>query len=41
MIHIMHNLTAAQIKKTIALVVDGKVMWAPMVQYIAGHPQNN
>ena len=32
----LHDLTAAQFKKPIALVVDGKVIWAPMVQYIAG-----
>jgi preprotein translocase subunit SecD len=31
----LHDLTAAQLKKLIALVVDGKVIWAPMVQYIA------
>jgi preprotein translocase subunit SecD len=37
----LHDLTAAQFKKTMALVVDGKVLWAPMVQYIAGAPAKN
>jgi preprotein translocase subunit SecD len=29
----MRDLTATQVKKHIALVVDGKVLWAPMVNY--------
>ena len=31
----LHDLTAAQFKKLIAMVVDGKVIWAPVVQYVA------
>jgi preprotein translocase subunit SecD len=27
----MHDLTAAQLKKSVAMVVDRKVLWAPMV----------
>ena len=27
------DLTTAQVKKHIALIVDGKVLWAPMVNY--------
>jgi preprotein translocase subunit SecD len=30
----MHDLTMAQLKKHIVLVVDGKVLWAPIVQSI-------
>src|SRR5262245_53980543 len=30
----MHELTVAQLRKYMALVVDGKVLWAPMVQSI-------
>jgi preprotein translocase subunit SecD len=29
----MRDLTAAQVKKPIALVVDGKLLWAPQVNY--------
>lgn len=36
-----HALTAAQFKKLIAMVVDGKVIWAPVVQYIADLPAKN
>ena len=28
----IHDLTTAQLKKLIAMVVDGKVIWAPIVQ---------
>jgi len=31
----LHDLTAAQLRKLIALVVDDKVIWAPTVMYIA------
>ena len=30
----LHDLMAAQLKKLVTLVVDDKVMWAPMVMYI-------
>jgi preprotein translocase subunit SecD len=30
----MHDLMAAQLKKTVALVVDDKVLWVPMVMYV-------
>jgi preprotein translocase subunit SecD len=29
----MRDLTAAQVKKPIALVVDGKLLWAPQVNF--------
>ena len=32
----VHDLTTAQLKKLVALVVDGRVLWAPVVQ----QPQN-
>ena len=32
----MHDLTAAQLKKLVVLIVDDKVVWAPTVQYIFG-----
>ena len=32
----LHDLTAAQLKKLIVLVVDDKVIWAPMLMYVAG-----
>src|SRR5881628_3109900 len=35
------DLTAAQLKKHIALVVDGKVVWAPIVTYVAGPAAKN
>jgi preprotein translocase subunit SecD len=31
----LHALTAAQFKKPVAMVVDRKLIWAPMVMYIA------
>ena len=37
----LHDLTAAQLKKLIALVVDDKLIWAPTVQYIAEAPAKN
>ncbi len=37
----LHDLTAAQLKKLIALVVDDKVIWAPTVTYIAEAPAKN
>ena len=37
----LHDLTAVQLKKLIALVVDDKVVWAPMVTYIAGAAAKN
>jgi preprotein translocase subunit SecD len=37
----LHDLTAAQFRKLIALVVDDKVIWAPTVQYIAEAPAKN
>ena len=37
----LHDLTAAQLRKLIALVVDDKVIWAPMVTYIAGAAAKN
>src|SRR5438128_2140120 len=30
----LHDLMAAQLRKLVALVVDDKVIWAPMVMYI-------
>ncbi len=37
----LHDLTAAQLRKLIALVVDDKVIWAPTVTYIAEAPAKN
>ena len=37
----LHDLTAAQLRKLIALVVDDKVIWAPMVMYVAGPAAKN
>jgi preprotein translocase subunit SecD len=37
----LHALTAAQFKKPIAMVVDGKLIWAPMVMYIADEIAKN
>src|SRR2546429_4630446 len=37
----LHDLTAAQLKKLIVLVVDDKVIWAPMVMYVAGPAAKN
>ena len=30
----IHDLTTAQLKKLVAMVVDGKVIWAPMVMAV-------
>jgi preprotein translocase subunit SecD len=32
----IRDLTTAQLKKHVALVVDGKLIWAPVVQTVAG-----
>jgi preprotein translocase subunit SecD len=37
----LHELTAAQFRKLIAMVVDDKVIWAPTVKYIAEAPARN
>ena len=37
----LHDLTAAQLKKLIAMVVDDKLIWAPMVMYVAAPEKNN
>ena len=37
----LHDLTAAEFRKLIAMVVDDKVIWAPTVQYIAEAPAKN
>jgi preprotein translocase subunit SecD len=37
----LHDLTAAQLHKPIALIVDDRVLWAPMVMYIAGSAAKN
>jgi preprotein translocase subunit SecD len=37
----MRDLTAAQVKKPIALVVDGKLLWAPQVNYAIGDKESS
>jgi preprotein translocase subunit SecD len=36
----MHNLMEAQLKKHVALVVDDKVIWAPLVTYVTNAKSN-
>jgi preprotein translocase subunit SecD len=36
----MHDLTAAHLKKVIAMVVDDKVVWAPMPTYVVSAKNN-